>query len=206
MRFPLPASSNWHILSVDVEDYFQVEAFAKYVSPNSWEHWPPRVVANTRRVLGLFDRYHVTGTFFFVGWIADRFPALVREVLDHGHEIACHSYWHQCIYKLTPEEFKADTQHAVDVIENAGHVHVSGYRAPSWSITAQSQWALSILQQCGFTYDSSVFPIHHDIYGLPGAQRFPYEHVLANGSRLPEFPPTTIKIGKMILPAAGGGY
>ena len=195
-----------HVLSVDVEDYFQVEAFADFVSVDSWDSWPSRVENNTRRVLEIFARYEAKATFFFVGWVAEHFPSLVREVLDHGHEVACHSYWHQCIYKLTPEEFKADTERAMAVIEQAGGAAVKGYRAPSWSITRQCLWALEILKELGFVYDSSVFPIHHDLYGLPGAKRFPYRHSFPDGSILPEYPPTTVKFAGATLPAAGGGY
>lgn len=195
-----------HILSVDVEDYFQVEAFADCVRVDSWDRWPSRVERNTRRVLEIFARYDVKATFFFVGWIAERFPFLVREVQDQGHEVACHSYWHQCIYKLTPDQFRADTKRAMAVIQEAAGVAVKGYRAPSWSITRQSLWALEILKDLGFIYDSSVFPIHHDLYGLPGAKRFPYQHSFSDGAVLPEYPPTTVKVASATLPAAGGGY
>jgi polysaccharide deacetylase family protein (PEP-CTERM system associated) len=195
-----------HILSVDVEDYFQVEAFREVVARDTWDRWPSRVDANTRRVLDLFDEYGAKGTFFFVGWVAERNPDLVREVLQRGHELACHSYWHRTVYSLTPAEFAEDTRQARDRIEQAGGVRVLGYRAPSWSITRDSLWALDILAEQGFTYDSSIYPIHHDLYGIPGASRFAYEHKCSNGKRLPEFPPTTVKIGTMQLPAAGGGY
>jgi polysaccharide deacetylase family protein (PEP-CTERM system associated) len=203
---PASASLPKHILSVDVEDYFQVEAFAQDVSPATWETWPSRVEANTNRVLNLFAHHQVKATFFFVGWIAERFPELVRHALADGHEVACHSYWHQAIYRLTPEQFHDDTARAIDVIEQAGGVPVQGYRAPSWSITKQSLWALDILREFHFKYDSSIFPIHHDLYGVPGAQRFPYVHFFPDGSRLPEFPPTTVRIAGTTLPAAGGGY
>jgi polysaccharide deacetylase family protein (PEP-CTERM system associated) len=195
-----------HILSVDVEDYYQVEAFRDVVSRDTWNQWPSRVDANTRRVLDLFDEYDAKATFFFVGWVAERYPDLVREVHKRGHELACHSYWHRTVYSLTPTEFAEDTRQACDVIEQAAGVRVLGYRAPSWSITRDSLWALDVLAEQGFTYDSSIYPIHHDLYGIPGASRFAYEHVCGNGRRLPEFPPTTIKVGSMQLPAAGGGY
>lgn len=207
----MPSSANTllqhsHVLSVDVEDYFQVEAFADDVDTRSWDTWPSRVEANTNRIFDLFARYQVHGTFFFVGWVAERFPQLVKRALADGHEVACHSYWHQAIYRLTPEQFHQDTTQAMDVVEQAGGVRVQGYRAPSWSITRRSLWALDILQSLGFTYDSSIFPIHHDLYGVPGARRFPYVHVFADGSRLPEFPPTTVRLAGATLPAAGGGY
>jgi polysaccharide deacetylase family protein (PEP-CTERM system associated) len=191
---------------VDVEDYFQVEAFAGSVDRNGWDKWPSRVVANTHRALDLFDQHDAKGTFFFVGWVAARFPQLLREVQSRGHELACHSYWHRTVYSLTPDEFREDTRQAKHVIENATGVAVNGYRAPSWSITKSCLWALDILAEEGFTYDSSIYPIHHDLYGVPGAQRFPYTHACANGLTLREFPPATLRILGTNLPAAGGGY
>jgi len=191
---------------VDVEDYFQVEAFAGSVDRKGWEKWPSRVVANTHRVLDLFDQHNAKGTFFFVGWVAERFPQLVREVQSRGHELACHSFWHRTVYSLTPEEFRKDTRQAKQVIEEATGVAVNGYRAPSWSITKSCLWALDILAEEGFTYDSSIYPIHHDLYGVPGAQRFPYTHACANELTLREFPPATLRFLGTNFPAAGGGY
>ena len=195
-----------HVLSVDVEDYFQVEAFAGQVSRESWESWPSRVVENTQRVLDLFDAYQAKATFFFVGWVAARFPNLVREARARGHEIACHSYWHRTIYSLTPEQFREDTRRAKRVIEDACGTTVLGYRAPSWSITKDCLWALDILAEEGFTYDSSIYPIHHDLYGVPGAKRVPYTHSCANGLELREFPPATLRFAGTNFPVAGGGY
>ena len=195
-----------HVLTVDVEDYFQVEAFADVVSRESWDSWPCRVERNTRVVLELFDEYQAKGTFFFLGWVAKRFPHLVREAHARGHELACHSYWHRTIYSLTPEEFREDTRIAKQVIEDAAGVQVNGYRAPSWSITGQCLWALDILAEEGFTYDSSIYPIHHDLYGLPGARRFPYTHNCAEGRTLREYPPATLRFMGTNLPVAGGGY
>ena len=195
-----------HILSVDVEDYFQVEAFAGQVSRESWDNWPSRVVANTQRVLDLFDVHQAKGTFFFVGWVAARFPHLVREVQSRGHEVACHSYWHRTVYSLSPEEFREDTRRAKRVIEDAAGVVVKGYRAPSWSITKECLWALDILAEEGFSYDSSIYPIHHDLYGVPGAKRFPYMYECGNGRELLEFPPATLRFLGTNFPVAGGGY
>ena len=195
-----------HILSVDVEDYFQVEAFAGSVSRDSWDRWPCRVDDNTRRVLDLFDRHQVKATFFFLGWVAERFPSLVRAVQARGHELACHSYWHRPVYSLTPKEFRRDTRAACDAIEQAAGVRVLGYRAPTWSITKDCLWALDILSEEGFTYDSSIYPIRHDLYGVPGAARFPYIHKGSNNLELREFPPTTVRVAGMNFPAAGGGY
>jgi len=193
-------------MSVDVEDYFQVEAFSDSVSRASWDDWPARVVPNTQRVLELFDRYDTKATFFFVGWVARKFPQLAREVHARGHELACHSFWHRPVYELTPEEFREDTRMARDAIEQASGARVLGYRAPTWSITRDSLWALDILAEEGFLYDSSIYPINHDLYGIPGAQRFPYTHTCSNGRQLTEFPPATVRLAGVNLPAAGGGY
>jgi polysaccharide deacetylase family protein (PEP-CTERM system associated) len=195
-----------HVLSVDVEDYFQVEAFADRVGRQTWDQWPSRVVANTQRLLDLFDARQVKGTFFFLGWVAHRFPALVKEVHGRGHELACHSFWHRTVPSLKPEEFRHDTRQARDAIEQAAGIRVVGYRAPTWSITGRSLWALDILAEEGFVYDSSIYPIHHDLYGVPGAQRFAYTHMCTNGRELREFPPSTVRILGLTLPAGGGGY
>lgn len=195
-----------HVMSIDVEDYFMVEAFAGNVSRSSWLARPSRVVGSTKRILDLLDIYKVKATFFFVGWVAERFPGLVRDVHSRGHELACHSYWHRTIYSLTPQEFREDTRAAVRAIENAAGVSVRGYRAPSWSITKDSLWALDILAEEGFAYDSSIYPIHHDLYGVPGAGRFPYDVRCSNGSYLKEYPPATVRLFSQNLPAAGGGY
>ena len=199
-------TASTHILSVDVEDYFQVEAFAGQVSRESWEARPSRVVANTMRVLDLFDQHQAKATFFFVGWVAERFPDLVREVQARGHELACHSYWHRTVYSLTPREFREDTRRAKRVIEDASGAAINGYRAPSWSITGKCMWALDVLAEEGFTYDSSIYPIHHDLYGVPGAKRFPYMHRCGNGLQLREFPPATLRLLGTNFPVAGGGY
>jgi polysaccharide deacetylase family protein (PEP-CTERM system associated) len=195
-----------HIMSVDVEDYFMVEAFAGTIPRTTWESWPSRVVTNTRRVLDLFNEFGIRGTFFFVGWVAKRYPELVREVQECGHELACHSFWHRPVYSLTPDEFREDTRAAVSAIEDAAGKKVCGYRAPSWSITKECLWALEILSEEGFTYDSSIYPIYHDLYGIPGAQRFPYRHRLKDDRSLLEFPPTTARLWGQNLPGAGGGY
>jgi len=195
-----------HILSVDLEDYFQVEAFAGVVSRDDWDRFPSRVESNCHRLLDLFDRQQVKATFFVLGWIADRIPALVREVKERGHELACHSYWHRRVSSLSPTEFRADTRAARESIEQAASVRVVGYRAPTWSITSECMWALDILAEEGFEYDSSIFPIRHDLYGIPGAGRYPYHHTTSHGGRLLELPPATVRVRGRNFPAAGGGW
>jgi polysaccharide deacetylase family protein (PEP-CTERM system associated) len=190
------------IFSVDVEDYFHVEAFADTIDRSQWPQFDCRVVANTHRLLDLLDRHQVHGTFFILGWVAERFPGLVRDIVNRGHEPACHSYWHRLVYKLTPEEFRTDTLQAKDVIEQAGGMAVHGYRAPSYSITEQSLWALDVLAECGFSYDSSIFPIAHDVYGIPDAPRIPHKIT----GELMEYPMTTFRLGQRNMPVGGGGY
>jgi polysaccharide deacetylase family protein (PEP-CTERM system associated) len=195
-----------HILTVDVEDYFQVEAFAARVSRDEWDNYPARVVVNCEHILDIFDRYQAKATFFVLGWVADRFPAIVRRIHERGHELACHSFWHRKVYSLTPQEFRADTRAACDAIEQAASARVQGYRAPTWSITRNSLWAFDILAEEGFAYDSSIYPIHHDLYGIPGAQRYPYVQACGDGRSILEFPPATTRMAGMTFPAAGGGY
>lgn len=194
------------ILSVDVEDYFHVEAFSQVVRQDQWSEFPSRVEANTHRILDLFDECQVKGTFFILGWVAHRFPHLVKQIVDRGHEPACHSYWHRLIYNLSPEEFRADTLRAKACIEQAGGQQVSGYRAPSFSIVERSLWALEILAEAGFRYDSSVFPVKHDTYGIPDAPRSPYPVMTPSGTIM-ECPMTTFRLpGSPNLPVGGGGY
>jgi len=183
-----------------------VEAFAGSITRESWGHRPSRVETSTRRVLDLFDEHGAKGTFFVVGWIAERFPSLVREIHARGHELACHSFWHRRVYSLTPGEFRDDTRNALRAIEDAAGIKVEGYRAPSWSITNSCLWALDILAEEGFTYDSSIYPIHHDLYGSPAAKRFSHTHACGNGASLLEFPPATVRILGQNVPGAGGGY
>jgi polysaccharide deacetylase family protein (PEP-CTERM system associated) len=194
------------VFSVDVEDYFHVEAFSDIVPRASWQQFSCRVEDNTRRLLDLLDRYGVHGTFFVLGWVAQRYPALVREIAARGHEPACHSYWHRLIYTLTPQEFASDTAQAKDAIEQAAGVAIRGYRAPSYSITADAVWALETLVQLGFTYDSSIFPIHHDVYGIPHAPRAPFRFSTPSGT-IVEFPITTFRLrSDRNWPVGGGGY
>jgi len=167
------------------------------------------VDGNTRRILDLLDSFSIKATFFVLGWVAERLPELVKEIHCRGHEIACHGYSHELIYSIGPERFRSDIRRSKALLEDQCGVRVNGYRAPSYSITKQSLWALDILVEEGFTYDSSIFPVLHDTYGIPDAERFP--HTLQTGAGpLVEFPLTTLpfQLGwkKMRLPIAGGGY
>jgi polysaccharide deacetylase family protein (PEP-CTERM system associated) len=205
MENPVPPRRRY-ILSVDVEDYFQVEAFSRDVPRTEWDNWPSRVVANTRRALDLCDECGAKATYFVLGWVAQKFPSLVREIQSRGHELACHGFWHRPVYSLAPEAFRQDLRQAREAIEQSSGSAVSGYRAPSWSITANSLWALDILAEEGFVYDSSIFPIRHDFYGIPGAKRFPHTVKTACGRSLIEFPPATVEVCGARIAAAGGGY
>ncbi len=190
-------------LTIDVEDYFQVAAFEKVINPLHWNDYPSRVERNTRRILELFEKYGVKATFFIVGWTAEQFPNIVKEIASQGHEIGCHSYRHQKIYNLTPKEFRQDTKIAKDILENLTGQPITGYRAPTYSITKKSLWALDILQELGFKWDSSIFPIFHDNYGIPDSPRFEYklpEHDLM------EYPISTALFFGRKVPVAGGGY
>jgi polysaccharide deacetylase family protein (PEP-CTERM system associated) len=190
-------------LTIDVEDYFQVAAFDDIIKPASWTSMECRVERNTTVILDTLQNHGVHATFFIVGWIAEKYPALVRTISRYGHEIGCHSYLHRKIYHLTPDEFREDTRRAKSILEDITGRAVFGYRAPSYSITKKSLWALEILEELGFEYDSSIFPIYHDNYGIPDAPRFEYK--LPN-SNLTEYPISTALVLGRKIPVAGGGY
>lgn len=190
-------------LTVDVEDYFHTEAMTSAVRRDQWAMQQPHVEENTKRLFELFAAHGARATFFFLGWVAEKFPRLVREAAGYGHEIGCHSYWHRLVYRLTPAQFWEDTKRAKEVIEEAAGVPVAGYRAPNFSIVKGTEWAPEILAELGFTYDSSVYPIRHDTYNNPGGQRRP--GVIA-GRNLMEFPIATLAIGRHNLPVGGGAY
>ena len=203
---PAPDGLPVNVISVDVEDYFHAESFAGVVPPERWDACDSRVEGNTRRLLDLFASRNVEATFFVLGWVADRHPALVRDIAAAGHELACHSYWHRLVTRLTPDEFREDTRRAKEVIEQIAGVRVDGYRAPTYSIVAGSLWAIEILVELGFTYDSSIFPIHHDRYGIPDAPRVPFLIETPAGS-LVGYPIATFRLwGATNLPFGGGGY
>lgn len=195
-----------HAMTVDVEDYFHVAAFNRVITPDDWPSWPSRVEANTQRMLELFAQHKIQITFFILGWVAERYPELVRQIAAAGHEIASHGYSHQLIYRQTPEVFRAETLKSKQILEDITGTAVTGYRAASYSITRQSLWALDILGQLGFTWDSSIFPTRHDNYGIPGSPEEPYLLITDSGARLTEFPLTTAKVLGQPIPAAGGGY
>ena len=191
--------------SIDVEDYFQVSNFSKFVSIDSWQNFPLRVESNVESILKILQQAQVKGTFFILGWVAEKLPKMVYDIHREGHEIACHGYQHELVYDLGPEKFREDIRKSKAILEEICGQKVIGYRAPSYTITKDSLWALSILQEEGFLYDSSIFPVHHPRYGIPDAPRHPYLYSL-NNTQMYEFPPATLEIGKFHLPVAGGGY
>jgi polysaccharide deacetylase family protein (PEP-CTERM system associated) len=191
--------------TVDVEDYYQVTSFEKDIPRSHWDRMKSRVVGSTHRLLHLMERHRVRGTFFILGWVADRHPQLVRDIADRGHEIGSHSYWHRLVYELTPEEFREDLCRSRDVLEEITGQRVTAYRAPTFSITEKSLWALDILAEEGFEIDSSIFPVYHDRYGVAGAPREIHTIETESGP-LTEFPPTVIRCGRLNIPVGGGGY
>jgi polysaccharide deacetylase family protein (PEP-CTERM system associated) len=193
-------------LTVDVEDYFHVQAFANVIGRHQWDRFPTRVERNTYRLLELLGRKGVRATFFVLGWVAMRCPSLVAQIARAGHEIGCHGFAHQAIYSGDEQDFRNDLRQAKQVIEDTLGAAVRSYRAPSYSITAKTLWALEILGEEGFENDSSIFPVIHDHYGMPGAPRFPHVKTLGSGRKLKEFPPTTIRMLGLNFPVAGGGY
>ncbi len=194
-----------HALTVDVEDYFHVAALAEVIKPEDWPNHNLRVEHNTHKILDLFDRHGVKATFFVLGWVAERCPDLVREISRRGHEVASHGYSHQLVYKQTPDIFRQETTRSKALLEDLVQQLVRGYRAASYSITNQSKWALDILIELGFEYDSSIFPIRHDRYGIPDAPDYP--HLLTrNSGSIIEFPLSALNVLGYRLPVAGGGY
>lgn len=192
--------------SVDVEDYFQVVAFEKTIRRADWDGFEPRVERNTRRLLDLCARHGVRGTFFVLGWVAERWPGLVRDIRAGGHELGTHGQDHRRVTTLTPAQFREDLRRSKGLIEDAAGVQVIGYRAPNYSIVRETFWAMDVLIEEGFRYDSSIFPIHHDRYGIPDFPRFPRPVRGSNGTALHEFPISTVRLAGVNLPFVGGGY
>jgi polysaccharide deacetylase family protein (PEP-CTERM system associated) len=191
-------------MTVDVEDYFQVSAFENNISRNDWDRLPRRVEYNTRRILDLFAQHGVQATFFTLGWVAERCPDLIKSIVDRGHELACHGYSHVRATRQTPEEFKQDVLLAKTILEDLGGCEVKGYRAASYSIGEKNLWALDVLEQLGFQYSSSIYPVRHDLYGMPDAPRFSFRPT--EKGNLIEVPVTTVKLGNRNFPCGGGGY
>jgi polysaccharide deacetylase family protein (PEP-CTERM system associated) len=192
-------------MTVDVEDYFHVSAFDRTVSRASWDTRESRVALNTNRLLDLFEESDVRATFFVLGWVAERFPALVQRIAALGHEVASHGFAHRLVYDQTPDEFREDLRRAKGVIESAAGSRVLGYRAPSFSVTQDSLWALDIVLEEGHVYDASIFPIHHDRYGLPRSRRNAHLLRCAAG-RIVEVPASTVRFAGLNLPVGGGAY
>jgi polysaccharide deacetylase family protein (PEP-CTERM system associated) len=203
-----------NVLTFDVEEYFHAEAFAGVVRPEDWPTFGSRVVDSTERLLDILDYADVRATFFVLGWVAERQPGLVQEIHARGHELACHGYSHQMISRLTPQEFAEDVKRAKKVIEDIAGTHVIGYRAPTFSVTRQTLWSLDVLVDAGFRYDSSIFPIVHDRYGIPDAPRFAHRiplfvkriPIVGHGCTIAELPLSTLSVFGRRLPVAGGGY
>lgn len=191
--------------SVDVEDYFHVEAFRGVVDPNDWASMEQRVEPNTRRLLDLLGEFDVRGTFFVLGWVAERRPELVRDILSAGHEVGIHGYDHRPITAMTPQAFREDIRRAKGIVEDVTGEAVLGYRAPTYSVVKDTLWALDVMLEEGLRYDSSVFPIVHDRYGIPDAARYPWVEQRA-GADLVEFPISTVRLLGRNLPFVGGGY
>src|SRR3990172_5937253 len=191
-------------MSVDVEDYFQVSAFEGYLSRGDWEGFPARVEQNTERVLSLMERHGVKGTFFILGWVAERFPGVVRRVANEGHEVASHGYSHVRVQHQSRAEFREDVTRAKKLLEDLAGQPVLGYRAPSHSIGRDTLWATDELESAGYLYSSSAYPVYHDLGGMPEAPRFPFRH--RGGDGILEIPISTARILRFNWPSGGGGY
>jgi polysaccharide deacetylase family protein (PEP-CTERM system associated) len=197
----VPVTGPANAITVDVEDYFQVQAFAGVVDRADWDGFPSRVAANTARMLDLFAAHDVRGTFFTLGWVADRHPDIVRRIVAEGHELASHGYGHARVDSQSAAEFRADIARAKAVLEDVGGVGVAGYRAPTFSIGPRTPWAADMLAATGHRYSSSIYPVRHDLYGTPDAPRFAHR-----AGAIWEIPMTTLRLGRRNWPISGGGY
>lgn len=191
-------------MTVDVEDYFQVSAFASHIPREAWSSISCRVESNIDRILALLSEENIKGTFFTLGWIAERYPEMVKRIISGGHELASHGWGHYRVTDQTPDEFREDIIRSKAILEDIGGQTVTGYRAPSFSIGRNNQWALDVLSEAGYLYSSSIYPIQHDHYGMPDAPRFAYYP--RGESSLLELPITTIRFYRWNIPAGGGGY
>lgn len=190
-------------MTVDVEDYFQVSAFERYIDRDSWNAQECRVEQNVDRILGLFDQHGAKATFFTLGWVAKRYPDMIRRMVDAGHELASHGWSHVRVTQQQPEDFRQDVVRTKGLLEDVSGQPVIGYRAASYSIGASNLWALDVLKDTGHKYSSSIYPIKHDLYGMPDAPRFAFRPV--DGDFL-EFPITTVRVAGRNLPCGGGGW
>ncbi|WNC72533.1 DUF3473 domain-containing protein [Thalassotalea psychrophila] len=191
-----------HILTVDVEDYFQVSAFENVIARSEWDSLEHRVEKNTHRILDLFDKQNAKATFFVLGWVAERYPNVVKRIVNDGHELASHGYGHQRLTKLNQKEAQQDIEKSKHILEDISSTEVIGYRAPSFSINNSNTWVYQILKELGFQYSSSTYPINHDLYGEPSWPRQAYltkENIL-------EIPASTLNVANRNFPIAGGGY
>jgi polysaccharide deacetylase family protein (PEP-CTERM system associated) len=190
-------------LTVDVEDYFQVEAFRDVIDRRNWDSIPARVEKNTQRLLDLFSKAGVSGTFFILGWVAERFPQIVHCIHEAGHEVASHGYAHQLAHLQTPDVFRDDVRRAKGMLEDIVGVRVRGYRAPTFSVRRENWWAYDVLAEEGYDYSSSLYPVSHDLYGMPEAPTVPFR---PTASGLLEIPLSTMKMFNRNIPCSGGGY
>lgn len=201
--FPRDPANLRNALTVDVEEYFQVAAFERTIPRDGWGAAESRVEFNTGRVLDLFTAHGYKATFFVLGWIAERHPTLVKRIVADGHELASHGYDHTRVHQLSVEQFRADVLRTKAILEDIGGVPVRGYRAPSYSINGKNLWALDVLAETGHVYSSSIYPVRHDLYGMPEAPRFPFRF---QPDGILEIPVTTVRLGNHNLPCGGGGY
>jgi polysaccharide deacetylase family protein (PEP-CTERM system associated) len=208
---PAPADANAattpaklrNAMTCDVEDYFQVQAFAGHITRDSWDSFPSRVERNTGRILDLFAKYDVKATFFTLAWVAERNKPLIRRIVQEGHELASHGMEHRQVHTQSPDEFRADIRQTKAILEDIGSTRVSGYRAASFSITKKTFWAFDVLAEEGYRYSSSIYPVRHDLYGIPDAPRFAFR---PTASPLLEVPMSTVALFGRNLPCSGGGY
>lgn len=205
VRAPLAAGDRiCNAMTVDVEDFFHVQAFAGCINRDTWDSIPQRVERNTNRVLDLFADAHVSATFFTLGWVAERHPALVQRIVAEGHELASHGFAHIPVHEQSPDAFRSDVRRTKRLLEDIGGVRITGYRAASFSIGAKSLWALDLLADEGYEYSSSIYPVAHDLYGMPSAPRFAFQP--ADRGPFLEVPMTTVRLMGRNLPCSGGGY
>jgi polysaccharide deacetylase family protein (PEP-CTERM system associated) len=191
-------------MTIDVEDYFQVSAFESYINKSQWDNLSHRVEQNTNRILDVLAENNVNATFFTLGWVAERYPQLIHRIINEGHELACHGYEHIRVTEQSPEEFRLDIVKTKRLLEDLGGKEIKGYRAASYSIGADNLWAHEVLFEEGFKYSSSVYPVKHDLYGMPEAPRFMYEPLVNKDFK--EIPISTLKLVNKNIPCGGGGF